>query len=89
MHELWIYQFNAPLKLFGAHSTGLQYLKGLTRLTTLELQETKVTDTGLKHLTGLTNLTTLHLLRTKVTAQGVADLKKALPECKIGWDGPK
>ena len=38
------------------------------------------------HLTGLqlqTNLQTILLGRTKITDAGVAELKKALPKCKI------
>jgi hypothetical protein len=35
------------------------------------------------HLKGLTGLQTLYLRSTKVTDAGVAELKKALPNCKI------
>ena len=38
---------------------------------------------GLVHLKGLTNLQELSLYYTKVTDAGVADLQKALPNCKI------
>ena len=38
---------------------------------------------GLVHLKGLTRLETLTLGGTKITEAGVADLKKALPNCKI------
>ena len=38
---------------------------------------------GLVHLNGLTNLQTLDLAFTKTTDVGIADLKKALPNCKI------
>jgi hypothetical protein len=34
-------------------------------------------------LTGLKGLQTLDLGNTKVTAAGVAELQKALPDCKI------
>ena len=40
-------------------------------------------DAGLEHLRALTELQTLQLRFTKVTDTGVADLKKALPNCKI------
>jgi hypothetical protein len=46
-----------------------------------------VTDAGLPDLVGLTELTYLKLARTKVTAKGVGGLAKALPKCKIAWDG--
>ena len=37
----------------------------------------------LVHLKGLTKLQALYLNGTKVTDAGVAELKKALPNCKI------
>ena len=43
----------------------------------------KITDAGLVHLKGLVSLKTLYLIMTKVTDTGVADLKKALPDCRI------
>ena len=44
---------------------------------------TQITDAGLGHLTGLTNLQELRLSGTQVTDAGVAELKQALPKCKI------
>ena len=35
------------------------------------------------HLKGLTNQGSLNLENTQVTAAGVAELKQALPSCKI------
>ena len=49
----------------------------------LGLGLTQVTDAGLIHLKGLTKLKWLHLDDTQVTGAGVADLEKALPNCKI------
>jgi serine/threonine protein kinase len=43
----------------------------------------------LSPLAGCKELTTLKATRTKVTAAGVAALQKALPGCKIEWDGEK
>jgi hypothetical protein len=34
------------------------------------------------------NLRELKVTKTKVTAASVAALQKALPNCKIEWDGP-
>ena len=67
---------------------GLMHLKGLTELRELDLgsgsQKTKFTDAGLVHLKGMTKLRELRLgLGTQVSAAGVADLQKALPNCKI------
>ena len=49
----------------------------------LNLSRSKITDAGLVHLKGLTGLQTLDLGGTEVTDAGFADLKKALPNCKI------
>jgi len=46
-----------------------------------------VSDDGLAHLAGLDKLTRLTLTMTKVTATGVEGLAKALPKCKIEWNG--
>jgi len=66
---------------------GLAYVKQLTQLKTLNLGSTNVSDAGLKHLAGLSKLDHLTLQRTSVTAAGVAELQKALPNCRIQWDG--
>ena len=50
-------------------------LKGLTKLTSLNLSNTKITDAGLAHLKGLTNLEKLWLYKTNVTDAGLAHLK--------------
>jgi hypothetical protein len=55
----------------------------LTKLQTLNLRLTQVSDAGLAHLRGLTELQTLDLGTTRVTAEGVKDLRKALPGCRI------
>ena len=66
---------------------GVAHLRDATNLNTLQLQGTAVGDTGLTALHGLNKLTALELQGTKVTAAGVAKLAKALPKCKIAWDG--
>jgi serine/threonine protein kinase len=70
-----------------ANDIGLTPLEGLTNLTWLHLGGTRVSDAGLVHLKGLTKLARLDLTGTQVTADGVAGLQKALPKCKIFWDG--
>jgi hypothetical protein len=42
-----------------------------------------VTDAGLAHLKQMKSLRTLTLESTKVTEAGIAELKAALPECKV------
>ena len=68
-------------------AAGLVHLKGMTWLHVLGLGGTHVTDAGLVHLKELANLQTLWLNYlgngTKVADAGVAELQKALPNCKI------
>jgi hypothetical protein len=65
-------------------SAGLKDLGALKRLQTLFLGGTQVTDAGLKELTNLKRLTYLELYDcVRVTDAGVAELRKALPNCKI------
>jgi hypothetical protein len=54
---------------------GLEQLKVLTQLQTLNLEDTKVTDDGLKYLKGLTQLQHLFLGGTMVTDAGLEHLK--------------
>jgi internalin A len=63
--------------------TGLKELGGLKNLRLLLLDGTKVTDEGLKELTSLKSLRSVNLRKTGVTKEGVAQLKKALPACRI------
>lgn len=55
--------------------TKIAYLRGLTNLRQLFLQNTLITDTGLGHLKDLTNLTHLALHGTRVSNAGLPDLK--------------
>jgi serine/threonine protein kinase len=68
---------------------GIKPVAELTRLEKLSLAGSSVSDEGLKHLHGLDRLKELDLTGTKVTVEGVAALQKALPKCKIAWDGAK
>ena len=49
----------------------------------VNLMRTQITDEGLVHLKALTRLQDLSFGRNKITDAGVADLQKALPNCKI------
>ena len=62
---------------------GLIKVAKLQKLKTLFLASTQITDEGLVMVAKLQNLRSLGLNNTKVTAVGVADLQKALPNCRI------
>jgi len=62
-------------------------MKSYAHLTELFLEGSQIGDAGLAHLQGHANLKRVHLLKTKVTANGIEALKKALPKCKIEWEG--
>ena len=68
--------------------TGLGYFTGCKGLKQLVLEGcTLVTDAGFDQLKGCANLTYLRVKFTKVTGAKIAELSKALPRCKIEWDG--
>jgi hypothetical protein len=56
-------------------------------LEVLSLGVTQVTDQGIAKFKECKRLKSLFLRGTKVTAAGVDDLKAALPQCRIEWDG--
>jgi Leucine-rich repeat (LRR) protein len=58
-----------------AKDAGLAFLKGLTGLRILSLDDTKVTDGGLKHLKGLKGLQSLDLAHTRVTDVGLTHVR--------------
>jgi serine/threonine protein kinase/Leucine-rich repeat (LRR) protein len=63
------------------------HLAALPALETLDLDETQLGDTGLLKLTELKRLTQLTVTKTKITAEGVKAFAKAMPQCRIEWDG--
>ena len=65
---------------------GLEYLKGLTNLGSLNLSSTQIGDAGLYHLTGLSSLTDLTLFNTKVTDEGLKHLAGMMNLEKIDLD---
>lgn len=69
--------------VLGVTDAGMKHLAGFEKLERLNLFATSVTDAGLKDLAALKSLKSLDLSRTKATAAGVAELQKALPNCKI------
>jgi hypothetical protein len=44
-----------------------------------------VTDAGLEHLAALKALEWVNLMGARVTGKGVADLRAALPKCRVFW----
>lgn len=54
----------------------LHLLKQFTNLTTLEFDNTQITDAGLKELSELKHLTTLYLNNTQITDNGLLELEK-------------
>jgi hypothetical protein len=75
----------SSLNLSGTPVTndGLKHLAVLEALSRLDLHETKVTDAGLKQLAGFKGLTFLNLQGAKVTREAAAELRRALPRCRI------
>ena len=73
----------------GISDDGAAHLAGLKSLQRLMLFNQEhpggITDRGLSHFRGLTRLQELDLRGNQVTASGVAELQKALPDCKIVW----
>ena len=68
-----------------ATDTGLKhYLEAVKPPTELSLfRWKKITDAGLVHIKELTNLRLVDLSFTQVSDAGIAELRKALPNCKI------
>lgn len=62
---------------------GLEHLKTLTSLESLNLNSTKVTDAGMERLKKSTNLQSLRLEDTEVTDAGASGLRSALPNLSI------
>ena len=65
---------------------GLKEVAKLQNLIELDLQMTKITDAGLKEVAKLQKLKFIILSGTEITKSSAAELKKALPNCRI--DGP-
>ncbi|HQU44821.1 MAG TPA: protein kinase [Pirellulales bacterium] len=66
---------------------GLRIFEKHQKVTWMTLPDTAIGDAGLAWLRECRGLRGLNVSRTKVTAAGVESLKRALPECKITWDG--
>jgi hypothetical protein len=62
---------------------GLKHLRPLKNLRSLLLPNSQITDAGLEHLCQLSLLIELNLYGTHITESGYANLRAALPNCKI------
>lgn len=62
---------------------GLEQLLRLPKLEILHLGGTEITDKGIPHLQKLKRLEQLTLFKSKCTLNGIADLRRALPKCRI------
>ena len=62
---------------------GVEDVAKLQQLKKLGLGGNPITDACLKDLAKLRNLEILRLSNTKITDKGAAELRKALPKCKI------
>ncbi len=74
----------AELRFSGTSVSDLSPLEGMP-LRTVQCDHTHVSD--LSPLEDCKTLTALNVKQTKVTPASVAALQKALPNCKIEWDG--
>ena len=77
------------LNLSGARITdkSLADVAGLVKLRYLCVRETNVTDKGLIYLQRMTCLEDLDLTNTKVTDKGIQAFKRALPDCRVTFQG--
>ncbi|TKJ39875.1 hypothetical protein CEE36_10105 [candidate division TA06 bacterium B3_TA06] len=71
------------LYIEGVRDAELWFLRNFNKLKGLWIESDSITDAGLKHLAKLSGLRTLDLYETEVSEEGVAELREALPECKI------
>jgi len=82
----------SKLVLLGLNGTkvsdrGLVPFQGCQDLAKLLLEHTAVTDDGVLPFQACKNLTLIKLAKTKVKPSLIDELHKALPKCRIEWDG--
>jgi internalin A len=61
----------------------MQGRKRLKNLTTLALNETRITEAGLKEIAELKRLTLLNIHGTRITGAGMKQLQQSLPNLNI------
>ena len=64
-------------------NAGLTHLSGMTKLETLWLDETAVSDEAIAPLARLESLRELHIAKTKITVDGFKRFGELLPRCRI------
>jgi hypothetical protein len=62
---------------------GLRHLEGMANLTSVDLQETQITDEGLSSLKAMPKLKQIYIHGSKVTPEGDRALKAQLPQLAI------
>ena len=68
------------------HDEGVRHLRHMTKLRSLSLPGTDITDASIPALSEITALTVLKVQRTKLTEAGIQRLHAALPNCRIHSD---
>ncbi len=71
----------------GVTDSGLGHVRELPQLELLSLTGTHLTDAGLTALHSAKQLRDLNVAGTDVTIGGINSLKRALPQCRIVWNG--
>lgn len=69
--------------------TLLREFKGLTQLSTVNLDGSAVTEDGLAQLRQVTTLRTVELGYLRVAKASVDSLRQALPDAEVSWQGPR
>ena len=62
---------------------GIEHLRNLKNLRSLNIFGTQISDASLKVLRGMTELRDIYLTDLKLSAEAVTALKKALPNLKV------
>jgi hypothetical protein len=65
----------------------LRQLMDMPKLDNVDLTNTSITDAGLEFLSKIKTLEYLHVEGTRVTANGISQVRSALPNCEVAWDG--
>ncbi len=77
------------LKVLNCYRTQVNDLSPLQGMPLFKLDFGNTLVSDLSPLTSIQTLGSVDVRNTNVTASGIAVLQTALPNCKIGWDGPK